>query len=179
MIGPGSLADLNCKDVEQVITMEIQEATPKELLAKLAEVTEQILAEVRNLDNEDINFNQDVNDWTIKQIMAHLRDAERIWTERVSRILAEDEPFLRAFNPDELAEERDYQQQDWNEVLGGFEQARQNNLTVFQSLNSAQWLKGGIHQERGRISIQDIAAELVAHSEEHLEQIRHVCWLAK
>lgn len=159
--------------------METEVTAPQDILAKLEEVSEQLSEEVRDLDNEDVSFNSDVDDWSVKQVVAHLRDAERIYAQRIKRILAEEEPFLQAFNPDELAEERKYQDEDWAEVRSAFEEARKANIEALHTLTPAQWLKGGIHQERGRINLRDIAQALVSHSEEHLEQIRHVSWLAK
>lgn len=159
--------------------METEVKAPQDILARLEEVSEELNTEVQELDDEDVNFNSDVDDWSVKQIMAHLRDAERIYGQRIKRILSEEEPFLQAFNPDELAEERKYQEEVWAEVRDTFQEARTANIELFRTLNPAQWLKGGIHQERGRITIRDIAQSLISHSEEHLEQIRHVSWLAK
>ena len=153
--------------------------SPQDILTRLQELEQVVTAEVCELDNEEVNFNSDVKEWSVKQIIAHLRDAEQIYHERMQKILAEDEPFLRAFNPEELAEERNYQEENWEEVLKGFQANRARNLQLFQSLAPLQWQKAGIHQERGRITIHEIGESLVRHNEQHLEQIRHVSWLAK
>lgn len=158
---------------------ETQALSPQDILARLEEVTGHITEEIQGLDNAEVNFNSDVDEWSVKQIMAHLRDAEEIFNQRLHKILEEDEPFLRAFNPDELAAERSYQDDDWSQVVNAFQEARQNNLNLFRQLNPIHWNKAGIHQERGRFSIQEIGEYLVNHSEQHLEQIRHVSWLAK
>src|SRR5437868_6025023 len=100
----------------------------KELLLRLREISQELNAELMDLTDEDANFSPGEGEWSIKEVVCHLRDAEQIWYKRISRILQEDEPFLRAFNPDELATEHDYKSQNWVEVRTAFEQARTANL---------------------------------------------------
>ncbi len=151
----------------------------QEILDRLQQVSEEMDVELADLITEDANFEPVVGEWSIKDIVCHLRDAEQIWKQRVTRILEEDEPFLRAFNPDELATEHDYPSQDWNKAKEDYQYARQVNLDLFKSLEPAQWLKGGIHQERGHVTIRELIESLFTHTQEHLEQIRHARWLAK
>ncbi len=151
---------------------DFQVMTPQEVLTRLEEVTEQIVSEVSELDNGELNFNSDVDEWSVKQIVAHLLDAENIFHERIKKILAEEEPFLPT-------QEREPEDQDWETELTAFKAAREENLRMFRELEPDQWSKAGIHQERARITLRDIGELLITHNQEHLEQIRHVSWLAK
>jgi hypothetical protein len=40
-------------------------------------------------------------------------------------------------------------------------------------------LKGAIHQERGHVTIRELAESLHTYTQTYLEQIRHDLWLAK
>ncbi len=151
----------------------------QELVTRLLGLNQEIGTEINDLFEEDANFQGAENEWGIKQIICHLRDAEQIYSERLRKMLGEDEPYLRAFNPDELAIENAYKEAKWEEVRKEYNAARQANLDILTALKPVQWLKGAIHQERGHITVHDIAEALVSHNENHLEQIRHVRWLAK
>ncbi|HEX2911439.1 MAG TPA: DinB family protein [Chloroflexia bacterium] len=151
----------------------------KEVLLHLQEISKELEEELDNTLEEDANFNAAPGEWSVKEIVCHLRDAEHIYYRRLQQMLEDDEPFLRAFNPDELASERDYQAADWGEAVAAFKENRATNLNLLTELRPVQWLKGAIHQERGHITVHDIAEALVQHSTDHLEQIRHVRWLAK
>jgi hypothetical protein len=151
----------------------------KELLSKLQEITTELSQEVADVFDEDANFNPSETEWCVKEILCYLRDADQITTKRIKIILEDDEPFLQAFNPQELAIEHDYKGTPWQEARNNFLEARQTNLQLLASLQPIQWLKGAIHQERGHVTIQDLAESLQQYSQTYLEQIRHVLWLAK
>ncbi len=148
-------------------------------IKRLAELTQLLNTEIERLGPGVYEFKPEPSEWSIKEVICHLRDVDRIFYERCQRILADDEPFLRSFNPDELAEETGYSRQIWDESVQEWHQNRQRNLDFFRSLSALQWLKGAFHQERGHINVLDIAVSLVNQSDVHLEQIRNNLRLAK
>ncbi len=151
----------------------------KELLSSLQEITGELSQEVEEVFEEDANFNPSETEWSVKEILCYLGDADRITTRRINTILNDDEPFLQAFNPDELALEHDYKGTTWQEARSKFLEARQINLALLAGLEPIKWLKGAIHQERGHVTIEELAGTLNSSSQTYLEQIRHVLWLAK
>ncbi len=151
----------------------------KELLSSLQEITKELNDEIEGVLEEDANFCPSQTEWSVKEILCYLNDADRITTKRINTILNDDEPFLQAFNPDELATEHDYKGQTWEEAQRNFFEARQANIQLLSSLEPIQWLKGAIHQERGHVTIQDLAETLNTYTRSYLEQIRHALWLAK
>src|SRR5829696_2333686 len=102
----------------------------QELVTRLEELNQEISTEIEDLLEEDANFQGAENEWGVKQIICHLRDAEKIYTERLHKMLQEDEPFLRAFNPDELAIENAYKTAKWDEVRKEYNAARMANLKI-------------------------------------------------
>lgn len=151
----------------------------KELLLRLQEVSQELMSEVAEIINDDADYTPVEGEWSVKEVMCHLRDAEHIFHQRIVQMLEEDEPFLRAFNPEELAQERDYKSENWQAVINDFKDIRSANITTLSNLQPVQWLKGAIHQERGHVTIHDLTDGVVNHNANHLEQIRHVRWLAK
>jgi hypothetical protein len=151
----------------------------KELLSSLQEITQELNDEIAEVFEEDANFCPSPNEWCVKEILCYLSDTDRITNKRINIILNDDEPFLQAFNPDELAIEHDYKGQNWDVARRNFLEARQANIKLLTSLQPIQWLKGAIHQERGHVTIQDLAESLNGYTRTYLEQIRHALWLAK
>jgi hypothetical protein len=151
----------------------------KELLSSLQQVTDELTQEIEEVYEEDANFCPSETEWCVKEILCYLADADRITTKRIKIILNDDEPFLQAFNPEELAIEHDYKGTTWQEARNNFLEARQTNLQLLASLQPIQWLKGAIHQERGHVTIQNLTESLQTYSQTYLEQIRHALWLAK
>lgn len=149
------------------------------LLSDLQEITAELNQEIEEVFEEDANFCPSETEWCVKEILCYLGDADHIMTKRINVILNEDEPFLQAFNPDELAVEHDYKGTTWQEARSRFLEARQKNITLLTNLEPLQWMKGAIHQERGHVTIQDLVESLKTYSQTYLEQIRHALWLAK
>ncbi len=159
--------------------METQVTAPQEILTHLSEVTEALVKELNELTTEEVDFDPGPGEWSVKQILAHLQDSEKVFNERLHLMLTENEPYLEAFNPDELAEQHDYASLVWAELIKDFEETRRANITLLTNLQPNQWYKAGVHQERGHISVRDATENLITHTEGHLEQITHVGWLAK
>jgi uncharacterized damage-inducible protein DinB len=149
------------------------EAEAKSSLKRLEELTAQLFGELEELSLKQIEFKPAPQEWSIKQVICHLRDVDRIFRERADKMLEEDEPFLRGFNPEELAEESGYSRSIWEEALTEFQKRRTENITFFRELRITQWLKRAIHQERGSIGMIDVIGSLITQSEMHLEQIRN------
>jgi hypothetical protein len=140
---------------------------------QLENLTALIFGELEGLSITQVEFKPDPQEWSIKEVVCHLRDVDGIFRERAERMLNEDEPFLRGFNPEELAEEKRYGRVIWEEALAEFQTGRTQSLAFFRQLKGIQWIKRAIHQERGTISMVEVVESLISQSEMHLEQIRN------
>ena len=72
--------------------------------------------------------------------------------------------FARARTPQE--------EQRYLYALAGFRRHREETLALLNSLSAEQWLRGGIHSQRGRLALGDWVASLAAHDDNHLDQLR-------
>jgi hypothetical protein len=147
-------------------------AQAKITIKKLSELTQLLNREIEGLSPKLYEFKPAPQEWSVKEIICHMRDVDEIFHDRCVRMVEDDEPFLRSFNPDELAEEKGYSRQLWEEIRQEWDTNRERNLELFKGLGPLQWLKGAFHQERGHFNVLDVASALVRQTEEHLEQIR-------
>ena len=99
-------------------------------LRSLPNELEDLLA---GLDEETLRWRPIPHKWSIKEIMCHLRDMERLaYLERYRRILAEDNPFLPNVDQDRIAFETDYINQDANAALEEFKQLRSETVRTLE-----------------------------------------------
>jgi uncharacterized damage-inducible protein DinB len=160
----------------------IESLVPKnnqDLLLRLQEATKELTDELAAIPGDEAALVPVEGEWSVKEIVCHLRDAEKVWNDRLNRIVLEDEPFLQAFTPEELAAGQDYKDTKWEEARMAFETIRITNLDILQKLPQPDWLKGGVHEEHGHMNINDLAEALLGSTQTNLEKIRHVRWLAK
>src|SRR5688500_17193707 len=65
--------------------------------------------------------------WSVRQIVAHVADAEIVGADRFRRILAEDNPILQAFDQDAWAVNLDYARRKPSQSLETFRRIRADN----------------------------------------------------
>jgi len=110
--------------------------------------------------------------WTIRQIVAHLADAEIVGTMRMRRVIAEDDPKLEAFDQNAWAANLDYARRKTSQTLETFRRMRGENYELLKELPEAAFDRAGIHSERGRLTLKQLLQGYAEHAENHAAQMR-------
>ncbi len=109
--------------------------------------------------------------WSIVEIICHLRDAEERGIERTRLMRDQDSPLLAAFDQEKWALERNYASAQLEAALTAFLQFRAVFIQELAALSSEDWERPGMHEELGRITISAYVLHLVSHDSIHLAQI--------
>jgi DinB superfamily len=110
-------------------------------------------------------------DWTPREVVGHLRDSARIFTDRIRRICAEDTPRLPDFTtdaPDRLA---GYRATPVERLADELRTAQAALLATIAGLGPADLDRAGVHEIDGRVTVADLIAFLPAHQRDHAEQL--------
>ena len=75
-------------------------------------------------------------------------------------------------DPDRWAEELQYSRSDPTRALAAFSRRRSETVALLNSLTDAQWLRCGIHPQRGRVNLGYWVASLASHDDNHLDQLK-------
>ena len=146
--------------------------TQKQIVDTLRALPGEVEAVVRDLDEDALCRRPAPDQWSIKEVCAHLRDSLEIDGERIRRMLEEDEPLISAYDQEALAREGDYQNASMPLVLTALRAFSGGNAYMLEGLNEEQWRRGGHHQERGPINVGGYAEQQAEHVRAHLEQLR-------
>ena len=111
-------------------------------------------------------------EWAVDMIVAHLADAELVYSVRLRMLLTADDPELPAFDQDAWADRFGGLDEELHLSMARWRALRESNLRVLHSLADEEWENYGTHEERGRITVADVAAILADHDKSHLDQIR-------
>jgi hypothetical protein len=144
----------------------------QEIVDTLRALPDEIEALVRDLDDEALSRRPAPDDWSIKEVCAHLRDSLEIDGERIRRMVEEDDPSIPGYDQEALARERDYQNASMPLVLTALRAFSGGNAYMLEGLSEEQWQRGGRHEERGPINVAGYAEQQAEHVRAHLEQIR-------
>jgi hypothetical protein len=112
--------------------------------------------------------------WSIGEILAHLAEDEIATAWRYRQMVEHSGIELAGFDQDLWAKIGNYGGRVPQESLTLFKLLRGANLEFLRGLSAEQWDCFGIHAERGRITVMDLAAHMAGHDANHIEQIRRI-----
>lgn len=109
--------------------------------------------------------------WSVIEVLCHLRDAEEYGLQRDIRMRDQDNPDIFPYDQEKLAVERNYAAQDLRQVLAEFLAKRQQRIAVLEGLSPEGWRRTGNHTEMGTIDIFSHTLHMVTHDTIHCAQI--------
>ena len=144
------------------------------LMKAVREAAGELFAQFYRLDEKSLRWRPAPGEWCLKELAAHLRDAELLYQAQIEAIVHEPQPRLRHEPVDVFPAERDYRSEPLQRLLSEYEGAREETCWLLRMLDGDDWLRTGIHPYQGVISVHDIARELHEHDLEHLRQARRL-----
>lgn len=121
----------------------------------------------RNLSPEQSNFAYAEGKWTMKELLQHLIDAERIFAYRAMRFARKDRNELPGWNEEEYANHYFSAERTLESLVEEFETVRKSSQIFFENLNSQQLLETGI-ANGNEISVETIGKLIIGHNIHHV-----------
>ena len=144
---------------------------PLELQSRTPVILEELLART---SRERLTTRPGPNKWSVSEILAHLAEDEIATAWRYRQMVEHNGIELAGFDQDMWARTGEYGSRVPEESLTLFRLLRAANLRFLRNLVPEQWESFGIHSERGRISVRDLALHMAGHDANHVEQIRQI-----
>jgi hypothetical protein len=116
--------------------------------------------------------------WSVVEVLCHLRDAEERALERARAIADQDAPLIAGYDQDAWARERDYAGDDPHAALDAFRRHRAEHVRVLEALPPEGWRRTGLHEEYGPVSLENHTIHMAAHDAVHAAQIARQLWKA-
>ena len=127
---------------------------------------------ISGLDAGALNRRPVGSDWSIRDIIIHLADAEIVGAMRLRLVIANDAPAIEPWEEGPWKRRLHYLWRDPEAALALFELLVYTNGELLQQCDAQSWKRTGVHPERGVITLEDLLQDRVTHSEEHIAQIR-------
>ncbi len=114
-------------------------------------------------------------EWSAQETLEHLLFAEELFSERVGRLLAEDEPDLAAravwAETTPTDEGSTSTGAPASEIAARIHALRSATLERLDDLPDEAWGRGGTHAEWGRVTVLSQAAYFARHESSHMPQL--------
>jgi len=143
-----------------------------ELLERLRRGAELVAVTMTGAAGSEVDFVPSPGKWSIRQIVAHLSDAEIAAAMRLRRIIAEENPKLEAYDQDAWATNLDYARRKPSQALETFRRIRAENYELLKELPEAAFERVATHSERGPLTLKQLVQLVAEHAENHAAQLR-------
>jgi hypothetical protein len=112
--------------------------------------------------------------WSIRQIVAHLADAEMVGAHRMRQVIAEDSPTLIAYDQDKWTANLDYAKRKPKTSLETFRRIRAENYDLLKDVPPAAFDRTGNHTENGPMTLRSLLEGYANHAESHARQLQEI-----
>ncbi len=112
--------------------------------------------------------------WSVVEILAHLADDELVTAWRYRQMIERSGCELSAFDQDQWARLGGYGSWSAEEGLMLFRLLREANLRMLSHVTEEEWESWGLHAERGKITVRDLARHMAGHDRNHIDQIKRI-----
>ena len=146
----------------------------KDALAMQSETARLIAALVEGVPDAKLTQRPLPHKWSIGEIIAHLAEDELVTSWRYRQMIENNGCTLASFDQDQWARLGDYRSWNLGEALEMFRLLRDANVRMLRNLSGDEWDRFGVHAERGRISVRDLAQHMAGHDMNHVDQIRTI-----
>jgi DinB family protein len=138
-----------------------------EIVVTLGLQIESTLGLVRGLSAAQGDLRYAPGKWSVKEVIGHLIDAERIFAYRALRFARRDATPLPGFDENSFVDNAGFGSRSLADLAEEFEHTRKSNLYLFKSLDADSSLRLGTASDN-KISVRAIAYIVAGHELHHV-----------
>lgn len=143
-----------------------------ELLARLSSMPARLAELVRGLSDQALDRKRDDGKWSAREIACHLRDVDRVYAERFTKMAFSERPHFWMIDNAKVPGLLRYREQEIEAVLKEVRRRREDLVGLLRALPHTVWQRTGVHPWRGELTVQKMAEVVASHDDSHLNQIR-------
>lgn len=144
----------------------INAAMNVELIEELEISLHDFIRFVQNIPMDKFDYHYAEGKWTIKEIIQHIIDSERVFSYRALRISRNDKTPLPGFDENNYVDNTNANKRGLQELLTELSAVRHATLLLFKSFSDEQLARMGIASEN-EISVRAIGFIIIGHQKHH------------
>jgi len=143
----------------------------KSLIENLEDSLQKALKLLNTMDNEKQLYRYADGKWTIKELVQHIIDAERVFNYRALRFARNDKTDLSGFDENDFVTASKANQRDFKELLEEFSALRKSTIFLYKSFSENSFLLQG--KASGSVmSVRALGYVTSGHLLHHLQIIK-------
>jgi DinB family protein len=137
-----------------------------DILAVLERPSQSIAGFLATRTEADGDFRYAPGKWSVKEVLGHVIDSERVFTYRALRIARNDRTPMEGFEQDDYVKFGPFAHRSLAALVEEFKYVRLATLSLFRGLDEAAWVRRGI-ANKNEVSVRGIAYIIAGHELHH------------
>ncbi|MCG9792869.1 DinB family protein [Flavobacterium algicola] len=160
------VSDLNTTEYSAYYSTYINILEEEDLIEDLEISLHQFIKFVQNIPMDKFDFRYEEGKWTIKDIIQHLIDCERVFAYRALRISRNDSTALPGFDENQYVASTDANSRGIQNMLAELSAVRFSTLYLFKSFNNHQLENVGTASDC-QVSVRALGFLIIGHQKHH------------
>ncbi len=144
----------------------INEAGTINLIEELEICLHDFIKYVQNISMDKFDYRYDEGKWTIKEIIQHLIDSERVFAYRALCFSRNDKTHLPGFDENDYIANTNANDRSLQDLLTEMAVVRQATLSLYKSFSEDQLNRTGV-ASKNNISVESIGYIIIGHQKHH------------
>ena len=136
------------------------------ILEVLSEQLGATLALLRSVPETRAGFRYAAGKWSVKELVGHMIDTERIFAYRALRFARNDRTPLPGYEQDDYIRNASFDACALADLAAEFESVRRSTLFLFKHLDAKAWMRKGVASE-AEVSVRALAYIIAGHELHH------------
>ncbi|MGB1309087.1 MAG: DinB family protein [Oceanihabitans sp.] len=165
------VSDLQTDEYHSYYKNYINKAGSLDLMESLAEGFLETKAFFEAIPEKKYDFAYQEGKWTIKELLQHLIDTERVFAYRALRFAREDQAELPGYDENSFAANSNANKRTKASLIQEYINLRKSSIDLFATFTNKMLLQKGI-ASNGNLSVRAIGFIFVGHENHHIEVIK-------
>jgi DinB superfamily len=141
-----------------------------EIIEALKHLPNAVEAEIEGVGEAVLRYRPADTEWSIKEIVGHLRDSAEVWHKRIYTTASLTDPRFTPFDGEASVREGFYVEADVRHLIDEMREWRLKTVEVL--VHTVDWTRLGQHADIGRRTLKQWAEYMIEHESGHLDSIR-------
>lgn len=137
-----------------------------DVVAALEDQPRETLALLSTLSEEQGDYRYAADKWSIKEMLGHVIDGERVFAYRALRFARNDRTPLASFEQDDYVRSGDFGDRRLADLIEEFVAVRRATLWLFRQLSAEAWMRRGVASDNP-VSVRAVAYIIAGHELHH------------
>ena len=137
-----------------------------DVLAAFDEQRRQMLLLLSGRTENDGDLRYAPGKWSVKEVLGHINDTERIMTYRALRIARADATPIEGFEQDDYVRNGPFSRRPLEDLIEDYIAVRRATISLFRNLDEAAWARRGVANQN-EVTVRALAYIIAGHELHH------------